>query len=164
MFFWLKNSGLKLIHLILWAAETWRFHYGYIYIGYNWFAWAVHCEKIGQNTSKDMIKLFFFMTMLGLGQNWFASKDESFFLDGIRKLPENWEKVVGNDGQYFNWSVHSFSFEINTFLNTKKRTELICTPNKCNIRRFLWYFMFHIKTSIFKKSETREIHDRFIYI
>jgi len=42
------------------------------------------------------------MTMLGLGQNWFASKDKSFFLDGIRKLPENWEKVVGNDGQYFN--------------------------------------------------------------
>ena len=29
-------------------------------IGYNWFVWAVHCEKNGQNTSKDMIKLFFF--------------------------------------------------------------------------------------------------------
>jgi len=34
-------------------------------------------------------------------QNWIASKDESFFRDGIRKLPERWEKVVGSDGQYF---------------------------------------------------------------
>jgi len=31
-------------------------------------------------------------------QNWTASKDESFFRDGIRKLPERWEKVVGSDG------------------------------------------------------------------
>jgi len=57
-------------------------------------------------------------------QNWIASKDESFFRDGIRKLPERWEKV-GSDGQYFNWSVHLFCFQINAFLNTKKRTELI---------------------------------------
>jgi len=35
-------------------------------------------------------------------QNWIASKDESFFRDGIRKLPERWEKVVGSEGQYFN--------------------------------------------------------------
>ena len=35
-------------------------------------------------------------------QNWIASKDESFFRDGIRKLPERWEKVVGSNGQYFN--------------------------------------------------------------
>jgi len=35
-------------------------------------------------------------------QNWIASKDESFFRDGIRKLPERWEEVVGSDGQYFN--------------------------------------------------------------
>ena len=35
-------------------------------IGYNWFVWAVHCEKSGRNTSKVMIKLFFFMTRLGL--------------------------------------------------------------------------------------------------
>ena len=26
----------------------------------------------------------------------------SYFFDGIRKLLEKWEKVVGNDGQYFN--------------------------------------------------------------
>jgi len=35
-------------------------------IGYNWFVWAMHCEKNSRNTSKDMIKLFFFMTTLGL--------------------------------------------------------------------------------------------------
>jgi len=34
-------------------------------------------------------------------QNWIASIDESFFRDGIRKLPERWEKI-GCDGQYFN--------------------------------------------------------------
>jgi len=39
-------------------------------------------------------------------QNWIASKDESFFRDGIeiRKLLEGWEKVVGSDGQCFNCS------------------------------------------------------------
>jgi len=35
-------------------------------VGYNWFVWAVHCEKNGRNTNIDMIKLFFFMTTLGL--------------------------------------------------------------------------------------------------
>ena len=30
-----------------------------------------------------------------------ASKDESFFHRGIRLLPERWEKVIANDGQYF---------------------------------------------------------------
>ena len=58
-------------------------------------------------------------------QNW-ITKNESFFRDGIRKLPERWEQVVGSDGQYFNLSVLSFCFEINA---QKKRTELICTPN-----------------------------------
>lgn len=33
-------------------------------------------------------------------QTWIASKDESFFQDGIRKLPERWEKVVASDGKY----------------------------------------------------------------
>ena len=35
-------------------------------IGYNWFVWAVHCEKNDRNTSKDMIKLFFFNARLQL--------------------------------------------------------------------------------------------------
>ena len=34
-------------------------------------------------------------------QNWIASKDESFFRNGIRKLPKRWQKVA-SDGQYFN--------------------------------------------------------------
>ena len=128
----------------------------YTSIGYNWFVWAVHCEKNGRNTSKDMIKLFF-MTTLGLislkiyletlkwdvftahspyspdiapSDYWLFRRMEgsskspihffrknrkldrlqrrSFFRDGIRKLPERWEKVVGSNGQYFNSSVHSF--------------------------------------------------------
>ncbi|UYV74220.1 Iav [Cordylochernes scorpioides] len=32
---------------------------------------------------------------------WIASKDEDFFRNGIRMLPERWEKVVAKDGQYF---------------------------------------------------------------
>ncbi|EGI60239.1 Mariner Mos1 transposase, partial [Acromyrmex echinatior] len=33
--------------------------------------------------------------------NWIASKDKAFFQRDIRMLPERWEKVVANDGQYF---------------------------------------------------------------
>lgn len=33
--------------------------------------------------------------------SWIASKDKSFFRRGIQLLPERWEKVVSNDGQYF---------------------------------------------------------------
>ena len=33
--------------------------------------------------------------------SWIASKDEHFFRNGIRALPERWAKVVANDGQYF---------------------------------------------------------------
>jgi len=48
-------------------------------------------------------------------QNWIASKDESFFRDGIRKLPERWEKIVtAMDNTLF---VHSFCFEINAQKN-----------------------------------------------
>ena len=32
---------------------------------------------------------------------WIVSKDESFFRRGIRLLSERWEKVIANDGQYF---------------------------------------------------------------
>lgn len=32
---------------------------------------------------------------------WIASKDESFFRRGIRMLPERWEKIIANDGYYF---------------------------------------------------------------
>jgi len=33
--------------------------------------------------------------------SWIGSKDEEFFRHGIRMLPERWEKVIANDGQYF---------------------------------------------------------------
>jgi len=63
---WFEDHALYLVgpkeSCLLWAVETWRFHYRAIGIGYNWFVWVVHCEKNGRNTSKDMIKLFFFMT------------------------------------------------------------------------------------------------------
>ena len=68
----LNIHGSKIMLCIWWdqkgllcSAETWRFHYD---IGYNWFVWAVHCEKNGRNTSKDMIKLFFFMTTLHIAK------------------------------------------------------------------------------------------------
>jgi len=51
------------------------------------------CSTIWQVTGLAEIKNWL--------QNWIASIDESFFRDGIRKLPERWEKI-GCDGQYFN--------------------------------------------------------------
>jgi [histone H3]-lysine36 N-dimethyltransferase SETMAR len=33
--------------------------------------------------------------------SWIAAKEPNFFCNGIRQLPERWEKVVANDGQYF---------------------------------------------------------------
>nr|KAF6341453.1 hypothetical protein mMyoMyo1_011884 [Myotis myotis] len=32
---------------------------------------------------------------------WFASKQEKFYWDGIHKLPERWEKCIASDGHYF---------------------------------------------------------------
>ena len=32
--------------------------------------------------------------------SWIASKDEYFYRNGIRALPERWAKVVANDEQY----------------------------------------------------------------
>ena len=33
--------------------------------------------------------------------SWIASKDATFFGDGIRQLIERWKKVMASDGQYF---------------------------------------------------------------
>ncbi|CAK9818802.1 Mariner Mos1 transposase [Anthophora plagiata] len=33
--------------------------------------------------------------------DWITSKDKSFLRRGIHLLPEKWEKVIANDGQYF---------------------------------------------------------------
>lgn len=35
--------------------------------------------------------------------SWIGAKPADFFRDGIRQLPERWEKVVANDGQYFEY-------------------------------------------------------------
>ena len=44
-------------------------------------------------TSYESIKIWL--------DNWIASKDQDFFMQGIRKLPERWAKVVAADGAYF---------------------------------------------------------------
>jgi [histone H3]-lysine36 N-dimethyltransferase SETMAR len=33
--------------------------------------------------------------------DWFKSKDDAFYRKGIEKMPEKWEAVVNNDGDYF---------------------------------------------------------------
>ena len=128
---------------LLWAAETWRFHYGrsatidsfelciarkipeykqrydkVILLHDN--AWP-HVAKVVKKYletlkwnvlphSLDIVpsnywlfrrkhsKSYRFTSFAEIEnwlQNWIASKDESFFRDGIRKLPERWGKVVG---------------------------------------------------------------------
>jgi len=59
------SGGIK---RILFTISCWNLAIPLRAIGidYNWFVWAVYCEKNGRNTSKNMIKLFFFMTTLGL--------------------------------------------------------------------------------------------------
>ena len=32
---------------------------------------------------------------------FFASKPQSFYRDGIRKLPERWQKTIASEGHYF---------------------------------------------------------------
>ena len=44
--------------------------------------------------------------------SWITSKDEHFYRNGIRALPEKWAKVVANDGQYFEWFICNHSFTI----------------------------------------------------
>ena len=43
--------------------------------------------------------------------SWIASKDEHFYRNGIRALSERWEKVVANDGQYFEYSFVTISLQ-----------------------------------------------------
>ena len=42
-------------------------------------------------------------------ENWIASKDELFFRDGIRKLPERWEKVLGVQLCFRRFPIDGFS-------------------------------------------------------
>lgn len=34
-------------------------------------------------------------------ESWILWKDASFFREGIRQLPDRWDKVMANDRQYF---------------------------------------------------------------
>ena len=161
---------------LLWAAETWRFHYGRSvsatidsfepYIARKTAGIRAKTDKVillHDNARLKVVKKYLetlewdilphppyspdiapsdywlfrrmqhdlashrfisFAEIENWLQNWIASKDESFFRNGIRKLPERWKKVVDSDEQYFNWSVHSFCFEINAFLNIKNGSNL----------------------------------------
>ena len=41
-----------------------------------------------------------------------TSKDEHFYRNGFRALPERWTKVVANDGQYFELFIYNHFFTI----------------------------------------------------
>ena len=73
---WFEDHALYLVGTkrILFTMSCWNLTIllWAIGIGYNWFVWAVHCEKNGRNTSKDMIKLFLFRT---LGLMYIAKKN-----------------------------------------------------------------------------------------
>ena len=64
--------------------------------------WTLLLLITGYSEGCSKSPVHFFRRNRKLAPKWIASKDESFFRDGIRKLPERWEKVVGSDGQYFN--------------------------------------------------------------
>ena len=61
--------------------------------------------------------------------SWTASKDEHFYRNGIRALPEIWAKHVANDGQYFKWFICNHFFTIKLHFHKKKQRELSCAPN-----------------------------------
>jgi len=67
---WFEDHALYLVgpKRVLFIMSCWNLAIPLRAIGisYNWFVWVVHCEKNGRNTSKDIIKLFFFMTTLDL--------------------------------------------------------------------------------------------------
>ena len=105
----------------------------------NWCVWAEHCTKNGHNTSRGTKKWFYSISPSdyylfrsiahGLADQQFrsyediekwldsciASKDEHFYRNGIRALPERWTKFVANDGQYFVWFIcnHFFTIKLN---------------------------------------------------
>ena len=56
--------------------------------------------------------------------SWIASKNEHFYRNGIRALPERWAKVVANDGKYFEWFICNhfchcqFTIEVSLFMHS----------------------------------------------
>ena len=58
---WFEHHALHLVgpkgSCLLWAAETWRFHYGRSVSATIDSFWAVNCEKNSWNTNKDMTNI-----------------------------------------------------------------------------------------------------------
>ena len=57
--------------------------------------------------------------------SWIASKDEHFYRNGIRPLPERWTKVVANDGQYFESFICNHFFIIKLHFHLKKNSGIM---------------------------------------
>ena len=57
--------------------------------------------------------------------SWIVSKDEHFCRNGIRDLPEWWEKVVANDGPYFEWFICNHFFTIKLHFHQKNSGILV---------------------------------------
>ena len=51
--------------------------------------------------------------------SWIASKNEHFYRNGIRALPEIWSKVVANNGQYSEWFIFNHFFTIKLHFHQK---------------------------------------------
>ena len=57
--------------------------------------------------------------------SWIASKDEHFYRNGIRVLPERWAKVVANDNQSFEWFICNHFFTIKLHFHKKNSGNLV---------------------------------------
>ena len=102
-----KNFRRRWFYL-LWAVETERnYHWGKVSNAIDAFQLALqekrsqyeqrHGKVILQHDNARLIEKWL--------DSWIVSKDEHFYRNGIRALPERWVKVVANDGQYFEWFI-----------------------------------------------------------
>ena len=57
--------------------------------------------------------------------SWIATKDEHFYRNGIRALPERWAKVEASDGQYFEWFICNHFFAIKFHFHKKNSGNLV---------------------------------------
>ena len=57
--------------------------------------------------------------------SWIASKDEYFYHNSFRALPERWAKFVVNDRQYFEWFICNHSFTIKLHFHQKNSGDLV---------------------------------------
>ena len=57
--------------------------------------------------------------------SWIALRDEHFYRNGIRDLPEIWAKVVANDGQYFESFICNHFSTIKLHLHKKNSGNLV---------------------------------------